>query len=275
MSKTGIQKTFNLPDGREITLETGKLATQSDGSVVVKMDDTMLLATVVSSKEPREGVDFLPLTVEYQEKYAATGRFPGGFFKREARPSEYEILIARLVDRALRPLFPDYYYNETQLLVSLISGDRNTLPDAMVALAASAALMVSDIPFKGPISEVRVARIDGKFFINPSVADIKRADMDLIVAGTMENISMVEGELKEASEKEMLEALRIAHDAIKQQCNAQIELAGMVEKSKIKREHLPPVEDEELKEKVWKETYDKIYAIAKLRHCKTCTERCI
>lgn len=268
MSKTGIQKSFSLPDGREITLETGKLATQSDGSVVVKLGDTMLLATVVSSKEPREGFDFLPLTVEYQEKYAATGRFPGGFFKREARPSEYEILIARLVDRALRPLFPDYYYNETQVLISLISGDRNTMPDAMVALAASSALMVSDIPFKGPISEVRVARIDGKFVINPSVADIKLADMDLIVAGTLENISMVEGELKEASEKEMLGALKIAHDAIKQQCNAQIELAGMVEKSKIKREHLPPVEDEELKDKIWKETYDKIYSFAKLGTAK-------
>jgi polyribonucleotide nucleotidyltransferase len=262
MSKTGIQKSFSLPDGREITLETGKLATQSDGAVVVKMGDTMLLATVVSSKEPREGFDFLPLTVEYQEKYAATGRFPGGFFKREARPSEYEILIARLVDRALRPLFPDYYYNETQVLISLISGDRNTMPDAMAALAASSALMVSDIPFRGPISEVRIARIDGRFVINPAVSDLKLADMDLMVAGTIDNVVMVEGEMKEVSEKEMLSALRIAHEAIIQQCNAQIGLAGMVEKAKIKREHNPPDEDEMLKERIWKETYDKIYAVA-------------
>jgi polyribonucleotide nucleotidyltransferase len=263
MSKTGIQKSFNFSDGREVTIETGKLATQSDGSVVVKMGDTMLLATVVSSKEPRENVDFLPLTVEYQEKYAATGRFPGGFFKREARPSEYEILIARLVDRALRPLFPDFYYSETQVLITLISGDRNTMPDALAALAASSALMVSDIPFNGPISEVRIGRIGGKLMLNPSVTDLKNADLDIIVAATRDNIVMVEGELKEVSEQDMLEALKVAHEAIREQCDVQIALAEMVEKSKSRREHKPPAEDETLKERIWKETYDKIYAIAR------------
>ncbi|MBN2172840.1 MAG: polyribonucleotide nucleotidyltransferase [Bacteroidales bacterium] len=263
MNNIGIKKSFHLADGREITIETGKLATQSDGSVVVKMGDTMLLATVVSSKEPKENVDFLPLSVEYQEKYAATGRFPGGFFKREARPSEYEILIARLVDRALRPLFPDDYHSETQVLISLISGDKNTLPDALAALAASSALTVSDIPFHGPISEVRVGRIKGELKINPSVSEIAELELDIMVAATIDNIMMVEGEMKEISEEEMLEALKFAHDAIKIQCQAQIELADMVEKSKVKREYDHEENDEELKEKLWKETYDKVYAIAK------------
>ncbi len=263
MSKVGITKSFKLPDDREIIIETGKLATQADGAVVIKMGDTMLLATVVSSKEPRENVDFLPLSVDYQEKYAATGRFPGGFFKREARPSEYEILIARLVDRALRPLFPDDYHSETQVIISLISGDKNTMPDAMAALAASAALSVSDIPFGGPISEVRVARIDGKLTVNPTVSDIENADLDIIVAATIDNIMMVEGEMKEISEDEMLEALKIAHEAIKVQCQAQLELAAMVDKAKEKREYSHEENDEELKEKIWKETYDKVYAVAK------------
>ncbi len=182
MSKKAITKSFTLNDGREITIETGKLATQANGTVVVKMGDTMLLATVVSNKEAKANVDFLPLSVDYQEKYAATGRFPGGFFKREARPSEYEILIARLVDRALRPLFPDDYHAETQMIISLISGDRNTMPDALAALAASAAIAVSDIPFNGPVSEVRVARIDGQFVINPSVEDLAKADLEMMVA---------------------------------------------------------------------------------------------
>jgi polyribonucleotide nucleotidyltransferase len=263
MSKNAIIKSFSLPDGREISIETGKLATQADGSVVVKQGNTMLLATVVSNKEPRENVDFLPLSVDYQEKYAATGRFPGGFFKREARPSEYEILIARLVDRALRPLFPSDYHAETQVLISLISADKNIMPDALAALAASAAISVSDIPFGGPISEVRVGRKDGEFILNPSVEDITLLDIDMMVAATKDNIMMVEGEMKEISEEEMLDALKFAHEAIKQQCQVQIELAEMVEKSKVKREYSHEENDEELREKVWKETYDKVYAVAK------------
>ncbi len=263
MSKTGIKKSINLVDGREVIIETGKLATQADGSVVVKMGDTMLLATIVSNKEPRENVDFLPLSVDYQEKYAATGRFPGGFFKREARPSEYEILIARLVDRALRPLFPEDYHAETQVLITLISADKNIMPDALAALAASSAIAVSDIPFNGPISEVRVGKKDGQLIINPSVSDIESLELDIMVAATMDNIMMVEGEMKEISEEEMLEALKFAHDAIKIQCQAQIELAEMVEKSKVKREYSHEENDEELKERIWKETYDKVYAVAK------------
>ena len=195
----GISKTFTLADGREVTIETGKLAKQADGAAVVKCGNTMLLATVCTKKEAVEGTDFLPLQVEYQEKYAAVGRFPGGFFKREARPSEYEILIARLVDRALRPLFPDDYHADTQVLVTLISGDRNVLPDAFAGLAASSALAVSNIPFNGPISEVRVGRIDGKMVINPTVEDMEKSDIDMIVAATMDNIMMVEGEMKEIS----------------------------------------------------------------------------
>ena len=263
MSKTGIIKSFNLSDGREVTIETGKLATQADGSVVVKMGDTMLMATVVSNKEPRENVDFLPLSVDYQEKYAATGRFPGGFFKREARPSEYEILIARLVDRALRPLFPEDYHAETQVIISLISGDKNTMPDALAALAASSALSVSDIPFNGPISEVRVVRIDGQLALNPSVDDIKKADLDMMVAATADNIMMVEGEMQEVSEDAMLEALKFAHDAIKIQCQAQVELAEMVEKSKEKREYCHEENDDELKKQIWAATYTKVYEVAR------------
>lgn len=263
MSKTGIKKSINLADGREIIIETGKLATQADGSVVVKMGDTMLLATIVSNKEPRENVDFLPLSVDYQEKYAATGRFPGGFFKREARPSEYEILIARLVDRALRPLFPSDYHSETQVLISLISADKNIMPDALAALAASSAIAVSDIPFNGPISEVRVGRKDGQLIVNPSISDIESLDLDIMVAATMDNIMMVEGEMKEISEEEILEALKVAHDAIKIQCQAQIELAEMIKESKVKREYSHEENDEELKEKIWKKTYDKVYAVAK------------
>jgi polyribonucleotide nucleotidyltransferase len=263
MSKTGIKKTFDLSDGREISIETGKLATQADGSVVVKMGDTMLLATVVSSKEAKENTDFLPLSVEYQEKYAASGRFPGGFFKREARPSEYEILIARLVDRALRPMFPADYHAETQVLITLISADVNIMPDALAALAASSALAVSDIPFNGPISEVRVGRKDGQLLINPAISDIAMLDLDIMVAASIDNIIMVEGEMKEVSESDMLEALKFAHDAIKLQCQAQIELAAMIEKSKVKRVYCHEENDEELKAKIWKDSYDKVYAIAK------------
>ena len=263
MSKTGIIKSFNLPDGREVTIETGKLATQADGSVVVKMGDTMLLATVVSAKEAKEDTDFLPLSVEYQEKYAATGRFPGGFFKREARPSEYEILIARLVDRALRPLFPEDYHAETQVLITLISADKNIMPDALAALAASSALAVSDIPFNGPISEVRVGRKEGQFIINPPLSDIELLDLDIMVAATKDNIIMVEGEMKEISEEDMLEALKFAHEAIKVQCFVQLELAGIIEKAKNKRVYCHEENDEDLRNKIRKENYDKVYAIAR------------
>jgi polyribonucleotide nucleotidyltransferase len=189
----GIVKTFDIGDGRTISIETGRLAKQADGSVVVKMGDTMLLATVVARKEAAENVDFMPLSVEYREKYAAAGRYPGGFFKREARPSDYEILISRLVDRALRPLFPDDFHAETQVLITLISLDENVLPDALAGLAASAALAVSDIPFNGPISEVRVARINGKFVVNPTTKDMEQADIDIMVAASFDNIMMVEG----------------------------------------------------------------------------------
>jgi polyribonucleotide nucleotidyltransferase len=262
MSKTGINKTFELADGRQINIETGKLATQADGAVVVRMGDTMLLATVVSNKEAKEDVDFMPLSVDYQEKYASTGRFPGGFFKREARPSEYEILIARLVDRALRPLFPDDYHAETQVLISLISGDKNTMPDALAALAASAAIAVSDIPFNGPISEVRVGRVDGELKVNPTISELENADLEIMVAATMDNIMMVEGEMKEVAEADMLEALKFAHDAIKLQCQAQIELAEMVG-STTKREYCHESNDEDLKAAIREATYSKIYEVAK------------
>ena len=262
MSKTGINKTFELADGRQISIETGKLATQANGSVVVKMGETMLLATVVSNKEARENVDFMPLSVDYQEKYASTGRFPGGFFKREARPSDYEILISRLVDRALRPLFPDDYHAETQVIISLISGDKNTMPDALAALAASSALAVSDIPFNGPISEVRVSRVNGELIVNPSISQMEESDIDIMVAATMDNIMMVEGEMKEVSESEMLEALKVAHDAIKVQCQAQLDLAEMVGSS-TKREYSHETNDEDLKAAIKEATYDKIYEVAK------------
>ena len=262
MSKLGISKTFQLDDGRSVSLETGKLAKQADGAVVVSMGDTMLLATVVSNKEAREDVDFMPLSVDYKEKYAATGKFPGGFFKREARPSDYEVLISRLVDRALRPLFPEDFHAETQVQIALISGNLDTAPDALAALAASAALTVSDIPFNGPISEVRVARIDGKMVINPSVTDLEKADLEMMVAATIENIMMVEGEMKEVPEAVMLEAIKVAHDAIKVQCQAQLDLAAEVEKAKTKREYCHETNDEDLKEQVKKATYDKAYKVA-------------
>jgi polyribonucleotide nucleotidyltransferase len=259
----GIQKTFEMGNGQSITIETGKLAKQADGSVVVRMGNTMLLATVVSKKEAAEGQDFFPLSVDYQEKYAAAGRFPGGFFKREARPSEYEILISRLVDRALRPMFPDGYKCETQVLIYLISADKNTLPDALAGFAASAALMVSDIPFNGPISEVRVARINGEYVINPSISALVDSDLEMIVAGTMDNIVMVEGEMKEVGEQDMLQAIKLAHQAIKLQCTAQLELAEMVEKAKVKREIAPAPQDIELKEDMYRELYQKVYDTAR------------
>ena len=258
----GITKSFQMADGTTISIETGKLAKQADGSVVVKMGETMLLATVVAKKEGVENSDFMPLTVEYQEKYAAVGRFPGGFFKREARLSEYEILISRLVDRALRPLFPSDFHAETQVLITLISGDKMNVPDSLACLAASAALTVSDVPFQGPISEVRVVRIDGEYIINPSFDQIATADIDVMVAATMDNILMVEGELKEVSEDSLLEAMKHAHEAIKIQCQAQIELAEMVENKGKKREYCHENNNEELKKKLIDFCYDKIYAIA-------------
>lgn len=262
MSIKAITKSFQLKDGREITIETGKLAKQSDGAVVVKMGKTMLLATVVSAKEAREDVDFMPLSVDYKEKYSAAGKFPGGFFKREGRPSEHEILVSRLVDRALRPLFPDDYHAETQVLISLISGENGVMPDALAALAASSALAVSDIPFNGPISEARVARINGEYVVNPDLQDLENADLDLMVAASMDNINMVEGEMREVSEAVMLEALKIAHDTIKQQCQAQLELAEMVEKAKTKREYSHETHDEDLMAAINKATYQKCYDIA-------------
>ncbi len=258
----GISKTLKLADGREIILETGKLAKQADGSVVVKMGDTMLLATVVAVHEAKENVDFMPLSVEYREKYAAAGRFPGGFFKREARPSDYEILISRLVDRALRPLFPDDFHAEVQVLVTLISADKNVLPDALACLAASSALTVSDIPFLGPISEVRVGRINGQFVINPVISEMANSDIDIIVAASADNIVMVEGEMKEVSEADMAEALKFAHEAIKDQCKIQTELAALVEKSAVKRVYSHETNDPAFKETLRTATYPKIYEMA-------------
>lgn len=258
-----ITKTFDLGDGRTISIETGKLAKQADGAVVVKMGKTMLLATVVAKKEAEEDADFLPLTVDYREKYASSGRFPGGFFKRETRPSDHEILISRLIDRTIRPLFPDDFHAEVQLLVTLISSDNNIMPDALAGLAASAALAVSDIPFNGPISEVRVGRLNGKFVINPAVKELPDLDIDMIVGATEDNIMMVEGEMKEVSEADMLEALKIAHDAIKIQCQAQKELAAEIEKARVKREYCHEDNDEELRQKMHAAVYDKIYEVAR------------
>jgi len=257
-----INKKFDLGDGRMIEIETGKLAKQADGSAVVRMNDTMLLATVCAKKEVGEFVDFMPLTVDYQEKYAAMGRFPGGFFKREARPSEHEILIARLVDRALRPLFPDNFHAEVQVQITLISGDKNTMPDQLAALAAASALAVSDIPFNGPVSEVRVSYLDGQYVINTPMQDIERADLDLIVAATEENIMMVEGEMKEVSEDIMLGALKAAHEAIKTQCRVLAELTVEAGKTE-KREYCHEVNDEELRQRLHDAVYQKCYDFSK------------
>ncbi len=259
---TPTKKTIELGDGRVITLETGKLAKQADGAVELRMNNTMLLATVVSAKEAGEGVDFMPLQVEYKEKFSAFGRFPGGFQKREGRASDYEILTARLVDRVLRPLFPDNYHADTFVNIILFSSDGQDMPDALAGLAASAALAVSDIPFNGPISEVRVARIDGQFVINPTFDQLEKADMDLMVGATYDNIMMVEGEMDEVSETDLLNALKAAHEAIKVQCKAQMEFAEEVGAT-VKREYCHEVNDEELRQKVWDTCYDKAYAIAK------------
>ena len=263
MSKIGITHEFEMGDGKKISIETGKLAKQADGSVVVKMGDTMLLATVVSSQDAKEGSDFLPLSVDYQEKYASTGRIPGGFLKRESRLSDYEILISRLIDRALRPMFPEDYHADTQVMVSLISADKNIMPDALAALAASAALTISDIPFNGPISEVRVARIDGKLIINPLISELENADIELIVAGNAQDICMVEGEMNEVSEDEMAEAIRFAHAAIKLQVQAQLDLLAKVgAKTKRTYKHEPDA-NPALESQIKAFAYDRIYAVAK------------
>ena len=257
-----VKKTIDLGDGRTITIETGKLAKQADGAVEVRMGNTMLLATVCSAKEAGEGVDFMPLQVEYKERYSAFGRFPGGFTRREGRASDYEILTSRLVDRALRPLFPDNYHADTFVNVMLFSTDGVDIPDALAGLAASAALAVSDIPFNGPISEVRVARVDGQFRVNPTFEELERADMDIMVGATYDNIMMVEGEMNEVSEADLLAAMKFAHDAIKVQCKAQMELAEEVG-STVKREYCHEVNDEELRKDVWAKCYDEAYAIAR------------
>ena len=255
------EKIIDLGDGKIITLETGRMARQANGSVLLKMGKTMLLATVVSAQEAKEDTDFMPLSVEYKEKYASSGRFPGGFMKREARASDYEILVSRLVDRVLRPLFPDDYHAETFVTINLISADMDIIPDALAGLAASAALAVSDIPFNGPISEVRVARINKKYVVNPTATQLEEADIDLMVGATYDNIMMVEGEMKEVSEEEMLDALKIAHDAIKVHCKAVMEFAEEVG-STVKRTYCHETNDEDLRKKVWDETYSKCYETA-------------
>jgi polyribonucleotide nucleotidyltransferase len=262
MNSKVITKSCKLPDGREITIETGKLARQADGAVVLRMGNTMLLATVVASQTHKEGADFLPMSVDYQEKFAATGKIPGGFLKRESRLSDYEILISRLIDRAIRPLFPDDFHAETQVMIQLISGDHNALPDSLAAFAASAALSVSDIPFQGPISEVRVARVDGKYIINPTLEQKEKADLDFIVAASIENILMVEGEAKEINEEDMLEALKFAHEAIKVQCELQLELAKETNKT-VKRVYEHEVKDEAFKAELHTLLYGKVYAVAR------------
>ena len=257
-----IKKTITLPDGREITLETGKLAKQADGAVELRMGNTMLLATIVSAKEAGEGVDFMPLTVDYKEKFSSAGRFPGGFLKREGRASDYEILTSRLVDRVMRPLFPDNYHAETFVNITMFSADGVDMPDALAGLAASAAITCSDIPFNGPISEVRVARVDGEFVINPTFEQLERADMELMVGATYDNIMMVEGEMDEVSEADLLAALKAAHEEIRKHCKVQLELAEAAGKT-VKREYCHEVNDEELRADVKAKCYDKAYAVAK------------
>ncbi len=254
---------FQFKDGREVTIETGRLAKQANGSVVVKMGGTMLLATVVANKEANPGVDFLPLTVDYREKFYAGGKIPGNFFRREARPSDEEILTMRLVDRVLRPLFPSDFHAEVQVMISLISYDKDVMPETLAGLAASAAIAVTDIPFNGPMSEVRVVRIDGELSINPSLENLAKADLDIIVGATKDSIVMVEGEMKEISEAEMLEAIKYAHEEIKVQIEAQERLAARIPATAVKRTYEHETHNETIREKVWAETYDKVYEVAK------------
>jgi polyribonucleotide nucleotidyltransferase len=259
----GLKKSI-LTGGKEISVETGKLAKQADGSVVVRMGDTMLLATIVAAKEAKEGVDFLPLTVDYKEKYAAAGRFPGGFFRREARPSESEILIMRLVDRALRPLFPDDYHAEVQLMIQLISYDGIHQPDALCGLAASAAIAVSDIPFNGPMSEVRVGRINGEYVINPTLSQMTESDIDIMIAGTMKDINMLEGEMQEISEAEVVEVFKLAHAAIQEQCQFQLDLAAEISTANPKREYSHEKHNDEVKAKVFELALEKCKDVARM-----------
>ncbi|MCC7246176.1 MAG: polyribonucleotide nucleotidyltransferase [Saprospiraceae bacterium] len=259
-----LRTTFNLPDGREVALETGKLAAQADGSVLVRLGDTMLLCTVVSMKKAKEGQPFFPLSVDYQEKFAAVGRIPGNFFRREARLSDYEILISRLVDRALRPLFPDGYMNETQVIINLISADKDIMPDALAGLACSAAIAVSDIPVEALFSEVRVARINGEFVVNPGRAALEAADMDFIIAATKHDITRVEGEANECSEEELVAALKIGHEAIKVQIDAQEKLAQLVGEKALNKRPLPELpSNEDLKKRITDLVSDDIYALAR------------
>ncbi|MEZ4797396.1 MAG: polyribonucleotide nucleotidyltransferase [Flavobacteriaceae bacterium] len=256
-----FREVIDLGDGREISIETGKLAKQAHGSVVVQSGKCMLLCTVVSNYQQSD-VDFLPLTVDYREKFAAAGRYPGGFFKREARPSDGEVLTMRLVDRCLRPLFPKDYHAETQVMIQLMSHDDEVMPDAMAGLAASAAIQLSDIPFETPISEVRVGRVNGEFIINPTLSQLAESDIDMVIGASEDSVMMVEGEMKEISEEEMVEAIKFAHDAIKVQCAAQVKLAEAFGKKET-REYEPEREDEDLAKKIHDMAYDKVYAIAK------------
>ena len=257
---------IDLGDGREVSIETGKLAKQAHGSVVVQMGKAMLLCTVVSNYK-KSPVDFLPLTVDYREKFAAAGRYPGGFFKREARPSDGEVLTMRLVDRVLRPLFPKDYHSEVQVMIQLMSHDEDVMPDALAGLAASAAIQLSDFPFECPISEARVARVNGEFVINPSRAKLDESDMDMMIGASADSVMMVEGEMDECSEEEMADAIKFAHESIKVQIAAQVRLAEAVGKKEV-REYEGAVEDEELAKKVHDATYDKCYAIAKKASAK-------
>lgn len=259
----GLKRSI-VTGGKEISVETGKLAKQADGSVVVRMGDTMLLATVVAAQEAKDGVDFLPLTVDYREKYSAAGRFPGGFFRREARPSETEILVMRLVDRALRPLFPDDYHAEVQLMIQLISYDGVNNPDALCGFAASAAIAVSNIPFNGPMSEVRVGRIDGEYVLNPTMAQMELSDIDIVIAGTMKDINMLEGEMQEISEAELVEVFKIAHVAIKEQCQFQLDLAAEVPAANPKRVYSHESHNEEVRAKVYEVAMEKCKDVARM-----------
>jgi polyribonucleotide nucleotidyltransferase len=259
----GLRKSM-ITGGKEISVETGKLAKQADGSVVVRMGDTMLLATVVAASDAKEGVDFLPLTVDYREKYAAAGRFPGGFFRREARPSETEILVMRLVDRALRPLFPDDYHAEVQVMIQLLSYDGVNNPDALCGFAASAAIAVSNIPFNGPMSEVRVGRVDGQYILNPTMAEMALSDIDIVIAGTMKDINMLEGEMQEISEAELVEVFKIAHAAIKEQCQFQLDLAAQIPTVNPKREYSHENHNEDVKAKVYELAMEKCKDVARM-----------
>lgn len=259
----GTKKSI-ITGGKEITIETGKLAKQADGAVVLQMGKTTLLATVVSSKEAKDGIDFLPLTVDYREKFAASGRFPGGFLRREGRPSDLEILIMRLVDRALRPLFPDDYHADTQIMIQLMSYDGEHLPDALAGFAASAALAVSNIPFNGPMSEVRVGRVEGEFIVNPTKSQLEASDIDIMIAGTMKDIVMIEGEMEEIQEAELVEVIKIAHAAIQEQCQFQLDLAAEIPTANPKREYAHETNDEELAARVKAFAYEKCQAVARL-----------